>query len=117
MSTPMRPDGFSTLQDAADAIVDEILRRRIDAAAARRQDKRLRWSQPGNPWFGHPHEMPRTDAAVEERALFLALFHVLGGEDADAETFFRDSVQERYVEQPDPGDVALSREAQALKPT
>lgn len=113
----MRSDGFSPLQDAADAIVDEILRRRIDAAAARRQDKRLRLTQPESPWFGHGPGMP-TEAEAEERGLFLALSHLLGGRDADAGTFFRDSVEERYlIEQPATGEVVLSREAQALRPS
>ncbi|MFF9851765.1 hypothetical protein [Streptomyces litmocidini] len=118
MSTPMRPDGFSTLQDAADAIVDEIMRCRIAAAAARRQDRRLRQTQPASPWFGPEHERPQTEAEVEERALFLALFHLLGGGDADPETFFRDSVQDRHLaEQPAPGEVVFSREAQVLRPS
>ncbi|MFI9214374.1 hypothetical protein ACIGW7_40370 [Streptomyces sp. NPDC053253] len=115
MSAPTKPDGFSTLQDAADAIVDEILRRRIDAAAARRQDRRLRLTQPESPWFDHKSGMS-TEAEVEERALFLALFHLLGG--GDAETFFRGSVRERYLlEQPATGEVVLSREAHALRPS
>ncbi|MFF3843449.1 hypothetical protein [Streptomyces sp. NPDC001930] len=113
----MKPDGFSTLQDAADAIVDEILRRRIDAAAARRQDRRLRLTQPESPWFDHRQGGTRTEAEVEERALFLALFHLLGTEDADAETFFQDSVQERYLTERSADEVVLSREAQALKPS
>jgi hypothetical protein len=114
----MRPDGFSTLQDAADEIVDEILRCRIAAAGAHRQDRGLRQTQPDSPWFGPGHERPQTEAEVEERALLLAFSHLLGGGDADPETFFRDSVQDRYLaEQPTPGGVVLSREAQAIRPS
>ncbi|MFB6634855.1 hypothetical protein ACFCWY_33665 [Streptomyces sp. NPDC056362] len=40
MSTPTR--GFAAPRDAADAIVDDILRRRLAAEDTRRQDRRVR---------------------------------------------------------------------------
>ncbi|MFF5712328.1 hypothetical protein [Streptomyces sp. 62] len=72
--------GFAAPRDAADAIVDEILRRRLAGEDARRQDRRLRARQ-DNPWPGRQDVVLRIEAeAVEERGLLLALAHLLDGE-------------------------------------
>ncbi|MFD5110527.1 hypothetical protein [Streptomyces cinereoruber] len=66
MSTPT--SGFAAPRDAADAIVDEILRRRLAAEDARRQDWRLRARQ-DSPWPGrqdlalHTRPRPRSRSA------------------------------------------------------
>jgi hypothetical protein len=75
MSTTKKDD-LAAPQDAADAIVHEILRRRITTAESRRQDRNLRRTQQDNPWFGHTDLALRIEAEVEEHALLLALTHL-----------------------------------------
>ncbi|MEV3993590.1 hypothetical protein AB0J57_32300 [Streptomyces sp. NPDC049837] len=113
--------GFAAPKDAADAIVDEILRRRIATDDARRQHKRLRQTQPKSPWFDEAtgYEVRRFEADMEERALLLALAHLLDG--GDAEGFVTESVQRRYLAATIPvagtSQIVVSREGFALQPS
>lgn len=111
--------GFAAPQNAADAIVDEILRRRITTEDARRHDRRPRQTQQDNLWFGRSDAVLRIEAEVEERALLLALAHLL--EDGDAEVFVQESVQRRYLSPvaagAATGESVISSEELALKPS
>ncbi|WP_329625946.1 hypothetical protein OG357_38580 (plasmid) [Streptomyces sp. NBC_01255] len=117
MSTPQ--GGFAAPQDAADAIVDEILRRRISTEDAGRQGRRLRRSQQESPWFGRVDVVVQIEAEVEERALLVALAHLLEG--GDVEVFVQESVQRRYLTATttgaSTGEIVISREGLALKPS
>ncbi|MFE0777098.1 hypothetical protein, partial [Streptomyces sp. NPDC058861] len=102
MSTPT--GGFAAPRDAADAIVDEILRRRLAVEDTRRQDLAL-----------------PTEAEVEERALLLDLAHLLEDE-AGPEAYVQEFVQRRHLTATVPGgaatgEVVISREGLALKPS
>ncbi|MFI2740953.1 hypothetical protein [Streptomyces sp. NPDC018711] len=111
--------GFAAPREAADAIVDEILRRRLTVEDARRQDRRLRARQtargPGvrtSPCGSRPR--------LRSRGLLLELAHLLGGE-GDLEVYVQESVQRRHLTATVPGaatgEVVLSREGLALKPS
>ncbi|MFC7934118.1 hypothetical protein [Streptomyces cinereoruber] len=118
MNTPT--SGFAAPRDAADAIVDDILRRRLATEDARRQDRRLRALR-SSPWPGRQDLALPTEAEVEERALLLALAHLLDDE-ADPETYVQESVQRRHLTATVPGgaatgEVVLSREGLALRPS
>ncbi|MFE5514181.1 hypothetical protein ACFQ9J_26975 [Streptomyces sp. NPDC056529] len=118
MSTPT--SGFAAPRDAADAIVDEILRRRLAAEDARRQGWCLRVRQ-DSPWPGRQDLAVPTEAEVEERALLLALAHLLDGE-ADPEAYVQESVQRRFLTATVlggavTGEVVFSHEGLALKPS
>ncbi|QQC92680.1 hypothetical protein [Streptomyces alfalfae] len=100
--------GFAAPQDAADAIVDEILRRRINAEASRRETAQ------------HFVEAVKTfETEVEERVLHVALAHLLGN--GDAQAFVQESVHGRYLGgacmKPGTEEVVLCREGLALKLT
>ncbi|MFF5639621.1 hypothetical protein [Streptomyces sp. NPDC012825] len=118
MSNPT--GGFAAPQEAADALVDEILRRRLAAEDVRRQDRRLRARQ-DSPWPGHQDLALPTEAEVEERALLLALAHLLDDK-VDPEVYVQESVQCRHLTATVPGgaaigQVVISREGLALKPS
>ncbi|MET9347735.1 hypothetical protein [Streptomyces termitum] len=69
--------GFAACQDAVDALVDEILRRRLLSEEARHQDRRLRQNQDG-PRTGRNDLALRIGAEVEEGVLLLVLGLLLG---------------------------------------
>ncbi|MFF5287378.1 hypothetical protein [Streptomyces sp. NPDC013171] len=111
--------GFAAPREAADAIVDEILRRRLTAADARRRDRCLRTPRAAV-WSSFQDVALRTEAEVEERGLLLALAHLLGDEDGPEE-YVRESVRRRHLTSTVPGaatgEVVLSHEGLALKPS
>ncbi|MGW9453341.1 hypothetical protein [Streptomyces sp. NPDC055632] len=103
-----------------DGIVNEILRRRLAVEDVRRQGRRLRVRQ-DSPWPGRQDLALATEAEVEGRALLLALAHLLDDE-ADPEAYVQESVQRRHLTATVPGgaatgEVVLSREGLALKPS
>ncbi|MGA4979317.1 hypothetical protein [Streptomyces cinereoruber] len=113
MSTP--PSGFAAPRDAADAIVDDILRRRLAAEDTRGQDRRLRALR-SSPWPGHQDLALPTEAEVEECALLLALAHLLDDK-AAPEVYVQESVQRRHLTATVPGEVVISREGLVLRPS
>ncbi|MFC7924598.1 hypothetical protein [Streptomyces cinereoruber] len=117
MSTPT--NGLAAPRDAADAIVDDILLRRLAVEDIRRQGRRLRALR-SSPWPGHQDLALPTEAEVEERALLLALAHPLDDK-ADSEAYVQGSVQRRHLTATvlggaATGEVVISREGLALKP-
>ncbi|MFC8795601.1 hypothetical protein [Streptomyces cinereoruber] len=118
MSTPT--GGFAAPRDAADAIVDAILRRRLAIEDARRQDRCLHARQ-DSPWTEHQGVVLRIEAEVGKRALLLALAHLLDYE-ADPEAYVQEPVQRRHLTATVSGgavtgEVVFSREGLALKPS
>lgn len=97
--TPGRAfDNFTEPQDAADAIVDEVLRRRLDVQADRRKTRYLQRFEDRQPRPDENYSTTQGVAEIEEAALCLALGHVLGtGAVGQPEKFIQESILRRYV--------------------
>lgn len=97
--SPTRAFGdFAEPQDAADAIVDEVLRRRLDVQADRRKTRYLQRFENRKPRLDENYSTTQGVAEIEEAALCLALGHVLGtGAIGQPEKFIQESILRRYV--------------------
>lgn len=97
-STSRTFDNFADPQDAADAIVDEVLRRRLDVQADRRKTRYLQRFEDRQPRRDENYSTTQGVAEIEEAALCLALGHVLGtGALGQPEKFIQESILRRYV--------------------
>ncbi|MFC7979791.1 hypothetical protein ACFUT3_31720 [Streptomyces cinereoruber] len=118
MSTPI--SGFAAPRDAADAIVDEILLRRLLIAEGTRCQESYPRVRQNSQWLKGEELILRVETGVEERALLLALGHLLDAED-DPEAYVLESVRRRHltatVAGAATGEVVLSREGLALRPS
>jgi hypothetical protein len=102
-------DDFAAPQDAADAIVDEVLRRRLDVQADRRKTRYLQRLEIRKPRMDENYSVPQGIAEIEEAALRLALSHVLGTMAVDQpEKFVQESILRRYVRPFTPCEVVQS---------
>ncbi|WP_331736679.1 hypothetical protein OG426_55155 (plasmid) [Streptomyces canus] len=91
-------DDFAAPQDAADAIVDEVLRRRLGVQADRRKIRYLQRLENRKPRMDENYSVPQGIAEIEEAALRLALSHVLGTMAVDQPgKFVQESILRRYV--------------------
>ncbi|MFH9419022.1 hypothetical protein [Streptomyces rochei] len=97
--TPSRTfDDFAAPQDAADAIIDEVLRRRLDVQADRRKTRYRQRFEYRRPRLDENYSITQGVAEIEEAALCLALGHVLGtGAIGQPEKFIQESILRRYV--------------------
>ncbi|MFG2800584.1 hypothetical protein [Streptomyces pseudovenezuelae] len=91
-------DDFAAPQDAADAIVDEVLRRRLGVQAHRRKTRYFQRFETRKPRMDENYSVPQGIAEIEEAALRLALSHVLGTMAVDQpEKFVQESILRRYI--------------------
>ncbi|MET9347732.1 hypothetical protein [Streptomyces termitum] len=113
------PTGGFARQDVVDALVDEILGRRLLSEEARHQDRRLRQNQAG-PRTGRNDLALRIGAEVEEGVLLLVLSLLLGDCDtAVAEAYLQEPVQRRHFPAAGSAEteqIVFSQEALVLKP-
>ncbi|MFJ4343300.1 hypothetical protein [Streptomyces sp. NPDC088915] len=92
MCTPI--SGFTAPRDAADAIVDDILLRRLLIAGDTRCQESYPRVRQNSEWLKGQELILRIETDVKESTLLLALGHLLGGED-NPEAYVQETVQRR----------------------